>query len=170
MHRKRAKSSVRKNFVFFAATQLHRNDSDQFSPDVLERYWSIEKTADERAETFGLSDFDKEAVQILEKTVATTLRTYEIGLPWKTDVHIPNNFYAALNRVLTLEKRSTLNPELKKKFDETLTTALEKQYDKPVIMQNPPSGKIWYLPTCPVENPAKSVALQMLPRSTRMNP
>ena len=154
MHRKRTKSSFRKNFVLFAATEIHRNDSDQFPTDMLEQYWSIEKTASEPAESF-LSDVDKEALQTLERTCRHNGERYEIGLPWKTDVQLPNNYYAALNRVRPLEKRLTRNPELKKRFDETLTTDLEKQYVKPVVKQNPPPEKIWYLPTHPVKNPNK---------------
>ena len=66
-----------------------------------------------------------------------------------TDVHLPNKYYAALNRVRTLEKRLTRNPKQKKRFDETLTTDLEKQYVKPVIMQNPPPEKSGIYPRIP---------------------
>ena len=105
---------------------------------MLEQYWSIEKTASEPAESFVFSDVDNEAVQILEKTCRHNGERYEIGLPWKTDVQLPNNYYAALNRVRSLEKRLIRNPGLKKKFNETLTTDLQKQYVKPVVMQSPP--------------------------------
>ena len=99
---------------------------------MLEQYWSIEKTASEPAKSFVLSDVDNEALQILEKTCRHNGERYEIGLPWQTNVNLPNNYYAALNRVRSLEKRLTRNPELKKKFDEILTTDLQKQYVTPV--------------------------------------
>ena len=155
MHRRRTKSSFRKNFVLFATTEIHRNAADQFPPDILEHYWSIEKTANEPAESFVLSDVDNEALQTLEKTCRHNGERYEIGLPWKSDVNLPNNYYAALNRVRFLEKSLTRNNELKKKFDETLNTDLQKQYVTTVVMQNSPPEKIWYLPTHPVENPNK---------------
>ena len=155
MYRRRTKSSFRKNFVLLAATEIHRNAADQFPPDMLEQYWSIEKTASEPAESFVLSDVDNEALQTLEKTCRHNGERYEIALPWKSDVNLPNNYYAALNRVCSLEKRLTRNLELKKKFDETLTTDLQKQYVTPVVMQNPLPEKIWYLQTHPVENPNK---------------
>ena len=144
MHRRRTKSSFRKNFVLFPATEIHQNAANQFPPDMLGQYWSMEKTASEPVKSFVLSDVDNEALQILEKTCRHNGERYEVGLPWKTDVNLPNNYYAALNRVRSLEKRSTRNPELKKRFDETLTTDLEKQYVKPVVKQNPPPEKIWY--------------------------
>ena len=50
----------------------------------------------------------------LKKTCRHNGERYENGLPWKTDVNLPNNYYAALNRLRSLEKRSTRNPELKK--------------------------------------------------------
>ena len=152
MHRRRTKLSFRKNFVLIAATEIHRNAADQFPPDMLEQYWSIKKTASEPAESFVFSDVDNEALQILEKTCRHNGERYEIGHPWKSDVNLPNNYYAALNRVRSLEKRLTRNHELKNKFDETLTTDLQKQYVTPVVMQNPPPEKIWYLPTHPVDN------------------
>ena len=71
---------------------------------MLEQYWSIEKTASDPAESF-LSDVDKEALQTLERTCRHNGERYEIGLPWKTDVQLPNNYYAALNRVRSLKKR-----------------------------------------------------------------
>ena len=153
-HRRRTKSSFRKNFVLFAATEIHRKAANQFPPDMLEQYCSIEKTASEPAESLFLSDVDNEALQILKKSRHND-ELYEIGLPWKTDANLPNNYYAALNRVRSLEKRLTRNPELKQKFDETLTTDLQKQYVTPVVLQNPPPENIWYLPTHPVENPNK---------------
>ena len=103
MHRKRTKLSLPKNFVIFAATEIHRNAADQFPPDMIEQYWSIEKTTSEPAESFVLYDVDNEALQILEKTCRHNGEQYEISLPWKTDVHLPNKYYAALNRVRSLE-------------------------------------------------------------------
>ena len=75
MHRRRTKSSFRKNFVLFAATEIHRNAANQFPPDMLEQYWSIKKTSSEPAKSFVLSDVDNEALQILEKNVSPQRRT-----------------------------------------------------------------------------------------------
>ena len=92
----------------------------------------------------------------LKKTCVHHGERYEIGLPWKIDVHLPNNYYAALNRVRSFDKRLTRNLEPKKKSDETQTTNFEKQYVKPVVEQNPPPENFWYLSTHPIENPNKS--------------
>ena len=99
---------------------------------MLEQYWSIEKTANEPAESIVLSDVDNEALQILEKTCRHNGERYEIGLPWKTDVNLPNNYYAALNRVRFLEKRSTRNTELKKNSTKLLTQIIKNSTLRPL--------------------------------------
>ena len=44
---------------------------------------------------------------------------------------------------------------MKELYEQTLTTDLQKFYDKPVEMQQPEPEKIWYLPHHPVVNPNK---------------
>ena len=69
---------------------------------------------------------------------------------------LENNYYCALNQLRCLEKRLGNNPTLKKKYDQTLSTDLIKNYKKPVEMTEPEPEKIWYLPHHPVQNPNKT--------------
>ena len=102
-----------------------------------------------------MSKHDKEALQILQDTCRHNGERYEIGLPWKRDTPLPNNYFAALSQLRSLEKRFREYPQKKAKFDETLEKDLEKGYVKQIKMQHPPPPRIWYLPTHPVENPNK---------------
>ena len=63
-----------------------------------------------------------------------------------------NNFYSALNQVKSLNTRLQHKPLLQEKYNKTLLTDLEKNYVKPVEMQDPQPDRIWYLPHHPVEN------------------
>ena len=62
-----------------------------------------------------------------------------------------NNFYSALNQVKSLNKRLQRKLLLQEKYNKTLLTDLEKNYVKPVEMQDPQPDRIWYLPHNPVE-------------------
>ena len=77
---------------------------------------------------------------------------YEIKLPWKSEIKLENNFYSALNQVKSLNTRLQRKPLLQEKYNKTLWTDLEKNYVKPVEMQDPQPERIWYLPHHPVES------------------
>ena len=77
---------------------------------------------------------------------------YEIELPWKSEIKLENNFFSALNQVKSLNTRLQRKPLLQEKYSKTLLTDLEKNYVKPVEMQDPQPDRIWYLPHHPVEN------------------
>ena len=151
-HSSRKKSTATKHLLFFAS---HETSSQSASTDILEHYWNVEKIATEPAQKDALSTHDKEALLILQDTCRHNGERYEIGLPWKRDTPLPNNYFAALSQLRSLEKRFREHPQKKAKFDETLQKDLEKGYVKQVKMQHPPPPRIWYLPTHPVENPNK---------------
>ena len=151
-HSSRKKPTATKQLLFFAS---HETSPQSASTDILEHYWNVEKIATEPAQKDALSTHDKEALQILQDTCRHNGERYEIGLPWKRDTPLPNNYFAALSQLRSLEKRFQEHPQKKTKFDETLQKDLEKGYVKQVKMQHPPPRRIWYLPTHPVENPNK---------------
>ena len=77
---------------------------------------------------------------------------YEIKLSWKSEINLENNFYSALNQVKNLNTRLQRKLLLQEKYNKTLLTDFEKNYVKPVEMQDPQPDRIWYLPQHPVEN------------------
>ena len=151
-HSSRKKSTATKHLLFFAS---HETSPQSASTDILEHYWNVEKIATEPEQKDALSTPDKAALQRLQDTCRHNGERCDIGLPWKRDTPLPNNYFAALCQLRTLEKRFREHPQKKAKFDETLQKDLEKGYVKQVKMQHSLAPRIWYLPTHPVENPNK---------------
>ena len=97
---------------------MSRNRTDEPGLDELvQQFWSIEA-----------DDIQKDPGQV---------ERYEIKLTWKSDIKSENNFYSALNQVKSLNTRLQRKPLLQEKNNKTLLTDLEKNYVKPVEMQDP---------------------------------
>ena len=91
-HSSRKKSTATKHLLFFAS---HETSPQSASTDILEHYWNVEKTTTEPPQKDALSTHDKEILQILQDTCRHNGERYEIGLPWKRDTPLPNNYLAA---------------------------------------------------------------------------
>ena len=109
-------------------------------------FWNAEKIANEPTQKDVLSTYDEEALQILQDTCRHSGERYEIGLPWKRDTPLSNNYFAAL-------KRFREHPQKKIKFDESLKKDLEKGYVKQVKMQHPPPREFGTSPRIPARIP-----------------
>ena len=131
-----------------------RSSDDQPLDELLEQFWKIEAEGTQ-PERESKNRVDKEALGILNKTISYNGERYEIGLPWKKPLRIENNYFAALSQLKSLQKRLSNDLQLKELYEQTLTTALQKCYIKPVEMQHPEPENIWYLPHHPVVNPNK---------------
>ena len=118
-------------------------------------FWKIENTGTEFEETADASTDSKRAVQILQDTIHHIGDRYEIGLLWKQDSKLENNYPVAKAQLDSLQRRLNKDIELKQLYEKTLETDLEKGYVKPVTFSNPAPEKIWYLPHHPVTNPNK---------------
>ena len=152
-HPKKGKVTSSRHQVFFAS---HSSPTEIQPTDVLENYWTIEKTGCEPAIDKKVTLEDKEALlRILNEFCHHNGERYEIGLPWKSSATLPNNYFAGVNQARSLEKRLRDKPIILQKYKETLTKNLALKYIQPVTKQHPPPNKIWYLPTHPVENPNK---------------
>ena len=118
-------------------------------------FWKIENTETEFEKASDTSTDSKRAVQILQDTIHHIGDRYEIGLLWKQDSKLENNYPVAKAQLDSLQRRLNKDNELKQLYEKTLETDLEKGYVKPVIFSNPAPEKIWYLPHHPVTNPNK---------------
>ena len=101
---------------------------------------------------------DKRANKILETTTVHDEDRYSVGMLWATDnVTLPNNYYASLVQLKSLERRLEKDPELKSNYIKTVHDDLQKGYVIPVGEFNPEcrSSRDWYLPHHPVVNPNK---------------
>ncbi|XP_075247137.1 uncharacterized protein LOC142340448 [Convolutriloba macropyga] len=145
------RSHQQKQYVYHVS---RRSSDDQPLDELLEQFWKIEAEGTQpKHET--TNPVDKEALDILNKTISYNGERYEIGLPWKKPLRIENNYFAALSQLKSLQKRLSKDLQLKELYEQTLTTDLRKFYVKPVEMQQPEPEKIWYLPHHPVVNPNK---------------
>ena len=145
------------SLIFYATANLSPEQSLFASPDVdfLQHFWNIEKTAVEPQVQQTVNEKEQQALRTLQDTIRHTGERYEIGLPWKPDASLPNNYFAALSQLRSLQKRLKGKPETLQKFNSTIESDLQKNYIAPVIMTHPPPEHIWYLPTHAVENPNK---------------
>ena len=140
---------------FYATTNLSPEQSLSTSPDFLQQFWDIGKTAVEPRVHQTLNEEEQQALRTLQATIRHTGERYEIGLPWKPDASLPNNYFAALNQLRSLHKRLKEKPDTLQKFNSTIESDFQKNYIAPVTMTHPQPEHIWYLPTHPVENPNK---------------
>ena len=84
---------------------------------------------------------------------------YEVGLLWREEeVKMPNNFYSAMGKLKSLERRLQKDETLKKRYQETIDTDVNAGYVRKVdhAELNETKDKLqWYLPHHPVINPHK---------------
>ena len=101
---------------------------------------------------------DKRANKILATTTVHDGERYSVGMLWATDnVTLPNNYYAALVQLKSLERRLEKDPKLKSNYIKTVHDDIQKGYVIPVGEFNPDyrTSRDWYLPHHPVVNPNK---------------
>ena len=118
----------------------------------LESYGAI-KEVDPR------SSADRRAVEILKKTTTHDGQRYQVGMLWANDdLDLPNNYYSALVQLKSLEKRLSMDEELRSKYSKNINDDVEKGYVFRVKNPKYPSQRSrreWYLTHHPVINPNK---------------
>ncbi|XP_075264413.1 uncharacterized protein LOC142356371 [Convolutriloba macropyga] len=130
-------------------------DIERHLSECATSFLKTENTGTEFEETADTSTDSKRAVQILQDTIHHIGDRYEIGLLWKEDSKLENNYPVAKAQLDSLQRRLNKDIEMKQLFEKSLETDLEKGYVKPVTFLNPAPEKIWYLPHYPVTNPNK---------------
>ena len=95
---------------------------------------------------------------MLESTTKFTGEWYEVGMLWSApEQNLPNNYSSALGQIYSLERRFQRDPNLKRLYQESIDTDVEKGFvkilDESEVKGAP--GKEWYLPHHPVLNPNK---------------
>ena len=142
-------ASQQNKFIF----NVSRNRTDEPRLDELvKQFWSIEADGIQKDREQVYKKQEEQFPDILKNSINHNGERYEIKLPWKSEIKLENNFYSALNQVKSLNTRLQRKPLLQEKYNKTLLTDLEKNYVKPVEMQDPQPDRIWYLPHHPVEN------------------
>ena len=116
-------------------------------------------------ETFGAvknvdssSAEESRAKEILHSTTFHDGKKYVVGMLWREpDIELPNNYYAALAQLKSLENRLGKDADLRERYAQTIKDDLEKGYLKTVEPSESQmrSKREWCLPHHPVLNPNK---------------
>ena len=134
---------------------------------------NIKKTAIEPQVHHTLNDEEQQVLLFLQDTIRHTVEPYETGLHWEPDVFLPNNYFAALSQLRSLEKSLKGKPETIQKFHSTIESDLQKNYIAPVIMTHQPPEHIWTFQPIPSKTPTiqeKSFALPTQHRCSKERP
>ena len=91
----------------------------------------------------------------MDNTTRLVNGRYEIGLPWKPNSSLSNNYCVALKQLQSSQKRLGKNTDLQNLDEKTLVTDLEKSYAQPAVFTKEVPSRLWYLPHHEVVSPNK---------------
>ena len=146
-------------FVFHV-TRKSNESVEQPLDYLVQQFWKIEETGQKTKEKEFYTENNLAAIRILENTIHHTGERYEIGLPWKNEIQLQNNYYIARNQLKSLDRRLAKNNDLRNFYEATLVNDLKKKHVRPVEMKRIKPSRIWYLPHHPVQNPNKPTKIR----------
>ena len=104
----------------------------------------------------SMSQNDRQALLIMEKTAKLSNGHYEIALPWKNDPPLLiNNKSQARQRLHLLKKRLLKDLALHTKYRDFMEDLINKRYARKVSKENLDNADVWYLPHHAVFHPKK---------------
>ena len=121
--------------------------------DLLQLFWTIERVNVKQCSPKEHFSDGKEAVSIFNDTIKTIGDRYQIGLPWKKAITLPDNYFMAKVQWHTPQQRLERDTNLVDRYEETIKIDLGKNY----ITTADPSCRqsVLYLPHHPVINKQK---------------
>ena len=122
--------------------------------DDLRAIWEADFQDQVTCDVSHASEKDKEAERIMEQSCKLMDGHYQLDLPWRLHVKLPNNLFMAHSRLNQLKKKLVRDSELKAMYDRQMEDNLKRGFIEPVP-ESPPGGLIWYLPHHAVSNPNK---------------
>lgn len=127
--------------------KLEKMLNNQYNHDFNERV----------TEEKGLSREDKKFMDIVERSVRLKDNHYQIKLPLKKDVHLPNNFAVAKQRLTSLKRKFLQNEHFFKEYRNKVNDMLLNGFAEKVPTQqlSGSSGKVWYIPHHGIYHPRK---------------
>ena len=100
-----------------------QSSDDQPLDELLEQFWKTEAEGTQ-PESETSNPADKEAPDLLKKTITYNGEMYEIGIPRRKPLIIENNYFAALSQLKSLHKQLSNDIQLKELYEQALTTDL----------------------------------------------
>ena len=123
---------------------------------MLQLFWTCEGTKTTKASPNTVNQEDKKALKIFEDTVKHNGERYEIGLPWKQNIQLSNNYFLAKAQLRSLEKRLNEDKQLANTHSSLIENDIVKGYVEETD-RKPSStcSQLWYLPHHPVQHKQK---------------
>ena len=99
-----------------------------------------------------LTAHGRKALEPLKRTTRHNDSRYEIGVPWKDDTKLPNNYFLVKAQLQPLENRFQQEPDLVCRYNQTIEADIEKRFVEETQRQpNFMNSQLWYLSHHPVE-------------------
>ena len=140
----RVSTRVVSNFIQ-SDVMLDRDRLDRLE-DQVDRLWKVDQEG-LASQDMGLSCEEDEVLRFWDEHVNFVEGHYELPIPWKQGVQVPDNFELAQSRLKSL-RSSLVRRGIVDWYDAEVQKLLDKSYAEPVRdskSQNS-SSKIWYLP------------------------
>ena len=143
------KSNSNKQEINYNITLYNRikNPEQEIENDMLQMFWTMEgKNLVSGKKT--LTADDRKALETLKRTTTTRHNgfRYEIGLPWRDDTKLPNNYFLARTQLQSLKNRLQQESDFfvvaTKPSKQTSKKDLLKRQRQPNFM----NSQLWYLP------------------------
>ena len=105
----------------------------------------LERTIDDKREP---SQEDKMFMDLVQKSIVMREGHYELCLPFRDNVWLPDNQLQALQRLKSLQKKMTKNSKFCSDYKQFMQTVIDKGYAELVSEDElvRADGKVWYLP------------------------
>ncbi|XP_071493377.1 uncharacterized protein [Diadema antillarum] len=100
---------------------------------------------------------DEKFLRDVGKTIRLRDQHYEIGLPFRREIDLPNNRPLAEQRLEHLKRKFQRQPDFHQKYKECMETTIQSRYAEKIGEQEltGTKGKVWYLPHHGVLHPQK---------------
>lgn len=127
---------------------------DQELHNLVETHFKIESLGIQKKPR--VSEADKRAISIVERTTKKIDGGYEVGLPWRRDdTAMPSSYNQAFRRLKKIEEKMDSDPAFEKNYSSQIENLLKKGYATPCDGSEDASAISWYLPHFAVQNPNK---------------
>ena len=132
-----------------------KNPEQEIENNMLQMFWTTEgKKLVSGKKT--LTTDDRKALETLKRTTCHNGSRFEIGIPWKDDTKLSNNYFLAKAQLQSLENRLQQEPDLFCRYNQTIEADTEKSIVEETQRQpNFMNTQLWYLPHHPVEHKMK---------------
>ena len=131
------------------------SDVDEIN-STLQKFWYMDSAGIVNQKT--VVDADEEiALKKAEKSFKFINGRYEIGIPWKTELHqMENNYKIVMKRIQNTGKHLLRKLDLMKAYEEVIDSYLDKGYIRKVPVTDNQPGCKWYLPHFGILKPSKT--------------